>query len=38
MKPKPKTMIEHTLFDGQRGQATVLSSQKQPWKASKYSN
>ena len=38
MKPKPKTMIEYTLFDGQRGQPTVLSSQKQPCKTSKYSN
>ena len=38
MKLKPKTMIEFTLFDGQRGQATVLSSQKQPRKKSQYSN
>ena len=38
MKPKPKTMIKCTLFDGQRGQATVRSSQKQPHKTSKYSN
>ena len=28
MKPKPKTMIEYTLFDHQRGKATVRSSQK----------
>ena len=38
MKLKPKAMIEFTLFDGQRGQATVLSSQKQPRKKNQYIN
>ena len=38
IKPKPETLIKYTLFDSQRGQAIVLSSQKQPCKTNKYSN
>ena len=37
-RPNPKSMIEYQLQNGQRGQATVLSKQKQPRTTSKFRN
>ena len=38
IKPKPKTLIKYTLFDSQRGQATVLSVRNNRAKTRKYNN
>jgi len=38
VRPIPKSMIEYQLADGNRGQATVLSKNKQPRATSKFKN